>query len=214
MKTQTRVGLTMTHPLIERAIHGYRTAIEKQIERFINEAVGNIAVHDCTPSISVTLRLDDKNQSKLEQLTKPNYYALVANSLHGIFVCPVVAMRMNSDGTTCGWITLHPNEIAHLANASNNDTDGTLYDHFAELHKLHPLDRVSDDDVYDDKTNISIISLEHVKFTLATRLIPQHGTTYEYFALDGEYSTYRDYPYSYIIITSGELSGIYSTVDL
>jgi len=204
----------MMHPLIERAIYGYRAAIEKQMERFINEAVGNIAIHDCTDSTSVTLRIDDKNKSTLKQLTEPDYYALIVNSLHGIFVCPVVAMRWDADGTTRGWITLNPNEIAPLANASSNDTDGTLYDHFAELYEQHPLDRVLDDEVYDDKTNISIVSLELVEFSMATRLVPQHGTTYEYFELDGGQSTYRDYPYSYTIITRGELRGIYSTVDL
>ena len=204
----------MMHPLIERAIHGYRASIEKQIEQFVKEAVGNIAIHEPTGETHVTRRIDDKNESTLLHLTKPDYYALIVNAQHGIFVCPVVAMRMSEDGTTRGWITLHPDEIAPLANASSNDTGGTLYDHFAELYKRHPLDRVLDDEVYDDKTNISIVSLELVEFCMATRLIPQHGTTYEYFELDGGQSTYRDHPYSYIIITRGELRGIYSTVDL
>jgi len=204
----------MVHPLIERTVYGYRTAIEKQMERFINEAVGNIAIHDCTDNTSVTLRIDDKNGSTLKQLTEPDYYALIVNAQYGIFVCPVVAMRWDADGTTRGWITLDPNQIDRLANASNEDTDGTLYDHFAELHEQHPLDRVLDDEVYDDKTDISIVSLELVEFSMATRLIPQHGTTYEYFELSSGRSTYRDYPYSYIIITRGELRGIYSTVDL
>ena len=204
----------MMHPLIERAVYGYRAAIEKQMERFINEAVGNIAIHDCTDSTSVTLRIDDKNKSTLKQLTEPDYYALIVNAQYGIFVCPVVAMRMSEDGTIRGWITLDPNQIERLTNASNEDTNGTLYDHFDELYEQHPLDRVLDDEVYDDKTDISIVSLELVEFCMATRLVPQHGTTYEYFELDGGQSTYRDYPYSYIIITRGELRGIYSTVDL
>jgi len=204
----------MTHPLIERAIHGYRAAIERQIERFVSEAVGNIAIHDRTPSTSVTLRLDDKNKSTLKQLTEPNYYALIVHMQYGIFACPVVAMRMDADGITRGWITLNPNEIDMLAHASNEDTDGTLYEHFATLYERDALDRVLDDDVYDDKTGISIASLELAEFSMATRLIPQHGTTYEYFELNDGETTYREYPYSYIIITDKELSGIYSTVDL
>jgi len=204
----------MTHPLVERAIFGYRAAIDKQIERFIKDAVADIAINEPTATPRVTLRIDDKNQSTLKQLTEPNYYALIVNSQYGIFACPVVAMRTDDSGTTRGWITLDPNQIDRLANASNEDTDGTLYDHFTELHELHPLDRVLDDEVYDDETDISIVSLEHVEFTLATRLIPQHGTTYEYFELSDGRSTYREYLYSYIIITSKELSGIYSTIDL
>ena len=204
----------MMHPLIERAIYGYRTAIEKQMERFAKDAVADIATNEPTTTPRVTLRIDDKNGSALKQLTEPDYYALIVNSLHGIFVCPVVAMRWDADGTTRGWITLHPDEIEKLAHASNEDTDGTLYDHFAELYEQHPLDRVLDDEVYDDETNISIVSLELVEFCMATRLVPQHGTTYEYFELSDGRSTYRDHPYSYIIITSKELSGIYSTVDL
>jgi len=204
----------MTHPLIERAILGYRAAIDKQIERFIKDAVADIAINDCTPRISVTLRLGGKNQSKLEQLTEPDYYALIVNAQYGIFVCPVVAMRTDESGITRGWITLDPNQIERLAHASNDDTDGTLYDHFAELYELHPLDRVLDDEVYDDKTGISIVSLELVEFSMATRLIPQRGTVYDYFELNDGTTTYREYLYSYIIITRGELNGIYSTVDL
>jgi len=204
----------MVHPLIERAIYGYRAAIDKQIERFAKDAVADIATNEPTTTPRITLRIDDKNGSTLKQLTEPDYYALIVNAQYGIFVCPVVAMRMSEDGTTRGWITLDPNQIDRLANASNEDTDGTLYDHFAELHKLHPLDRVLDDEVYDDETDISIVSLELVEFCMATRLVPQHGMTYEYFELSDGRSTYRDYPYSYIIITRGELRGIYSTVDL
>jgi hypothetical protein len=204
----------MTHPLIERAILGYRATIDKQIARFVNDAVGNIVNHDCTEDTRVTLRLDDKNQSALQQLTKPNFYALIVNAQYGIFVCPVVAMRMDVDGTTRGWITLHPDEIEKLARASNEDTDGTLYDHFATLCKRDPFYRVLDDDVYDSKTDINIASLEHVEFSMATRLVPFFRTTYEYFELNDGRTTYREYPYSYIIITSKELSGIYSTVDL
>jgi hypothetical protein len=204
----------MMHPLIERATFGYRTAIEKQIEQFAKDAVGNIAIHESTTTPRVTLRIDDKNHPTLQQLTKPDYYALIVNGQYGIFVCPVVAMRMSEDGTTRGWITLDPNEIEKLARASSDDTDGTLYDHLAELHELHPLDRVLDDEVYDDETDLSIVSLEHVEFTMATRLVPLFGTTYDYFELSDGRSTYREYPYSYIIITSKELSGIYSTVDL
>jgi len=204
----------MTHPLIERAVFGYRAAIDKQIEQFVKEAVGNIATHECKAGLHVTLRIDDKNKSTLKQLTEPDYYALIVNSQYGIFACPVVAMRTDSSGTTRGWITLDPNEIDKLACASNEDTDGTLYDHFAELYEHHPLDRVLDDDVYDDETDISIVSLEHVEFSLDTRLIPQRGTTYDYFELSDGRSTYREYPYSYIIITRGELNGIYSTIDL
>jgi len=204
----------MTHPLIERAIHGYRAAMDKQIERFTKDAVADIAISEANATPRVTLRMDDKNKSTLKQLTKPDYYALVVNMQYGIFVCPVVALRISEDGTMRGWITLDPNEIDRLARASNEDTDGTLYDHFAELYELHPLDRLLDDDVYDDKTDISIVSLEHVEFSMATRLVPQYGTTYEYFELSDGRSTYREYPYSYIIITSKELSGIYSTIDL
>jgi len=204
----------MMHPLIERAIYGYRAAIEKQIERFSKDAVADIATNEPTTTPRVTLRIDDKNGSTLKQLTEPDYYALIVNAQYGIFVCPVVAMRWDADGTTRGWITLHPDEIEKLARASNEDTDGTLYDHFAELYEQHPLDRVLDDEVYDDETDISIVSLELVEFCMATRLVPQHGMTYEYFELSDGRSTYRDYPYSYIIITRGELRGIYSTVDL
>ena len=204
----------MMHPLLERAIYGYRAAIEKQIERFAKDAVADIATNEPTTAPRVTLRIDDKNESTLQQLTEPDYYALIVNAQYGIFACPVVAMRTDSSGITRGWITLDPNQIDRLANASNEDTNGTLYDHFAELHELHPLDRVLDDEVYDDKTDISIVSLEHVEFCMATRLVPQHGMTYEYFELSDGRSTYRDYPYSYIIITRGELRGIYSTVDL
>jgi hypothetical protein len=204
----------MMHPLIERAMHGYRTAIEKQIEQFVRDAVGNIAANECTTIPRVTLRIDDKNGSTLKRLTEPDYYALIVNSQHGVFACPVVAMRTDSSGILRGWITLDPNQIDRLANASSEDTDGTLYDHFTELHELHPLDRVLDDEVYDEETGISIVSLELVEFSMATRLVPQYGTTYEYFELSDGRSTYRDYPYSYIIITHGELRGIYSTVDL
>jgi hypothetical protein len=204
----------MIHPLIERAIHGYRVAIDKQIERFVKEAVGNIAIHEHKENVPVTLRLDGKNQSKLERLTEPDFYALIVNAQYGIFVCPVVAMRMSGDGTTRGWITLDPNEIEHLVCASKDDTDGTLYDHFAKLYERDALDRVLDDDVYDDETGISIISLEPVEFSMATRLVPQHGTTYEYFELNDGETTYREHPYSYIIITRGELNGIYSSIDL
>jgi hypothetical protein len=204
----------MTHPLIERATFGYRAAIDKQIERFIKDAVADIAINEPTATPCVTLRINDKNGSTLQQLTNPNYYALIVSSQYGIFACPVVAMRTDESGTIRGWITLDPNEIEKLARASNEDTDGTLYEHFTELHELHPLDRVLDDDVYDAKTDLSIVSLEHVEFSLGTRFIPQHGTTYEYFELSDGRSTYRDYLYSYIIITRGELRGIYSTVDL
>jgi len=106
------------------------------------------------------------------------------------------------------------NEIESLAYASNEDTDGTLYDHFATLCKRDPLDRILDDDVYDDETGISVPSLEHVEFTPATRFIPRHGTTYEYFELNDGETTYREYLYSYIIITHEELNGIYSSVEL
>jgi hypothetical protein len=204
----------MTHPLIERAVHGYRAAIEKQIEQFIRDAVGNIAINESNTTPRVTLRIDNKGKCTLKQLTEPDYYALIVNAQYGIFVCPVVAMRWDADGTIRGWITLHPDEIEKLARASNEDTDGTLHSHFAELHELHPLDRVLDDEVYDDETDISIVSLELVEFSMATRLVPQHGITYEYFELSDGRSTYREYPYSYIIITRGELNGIYSTVDL
>jgi len=204
----------MTHPLIERAIHGYRAAMDKQIERFTKDAVADIAISEANATPRVTLRMDDKNKSTLKQLTEPDYYALIVHAQYGIFVCPVIAMRLDAAGTIRGWITLDPNEIEKLARASDEDTDGTLYDHFAELHEIHPLDRVLDDEVYDDETDISIVSLEQVEFTMSTRLVPQHGTTYEYFELSEGRSTYRDYPYSYIIITSKELSGIYSTVDL
>jgi len=202
------------HPLLERAIYGYRAAIDKQMERFAKNAIADIATNEPARTPRVTLRIDDKNGSTLKQLTEPDYYALIVNAQYGIFVCPVVAMRMSEDGTIRGWITLHPDEIGKLARASNEDTDGTLYDHFAELHEQHPLDRVLDDEVYDDETDINIVSLELVEFCMATRLVPQHGTTYEYFELSDGRSTYRDYPYSYIIITRGELRGIYSTVDL
>jgi len=202
------------HPLIERTVHGYRAAIEKQIERFTKDAVADIAINEPNKTPRVTLRIDDKNKSTLKQLTEPDYYALIVNAQYGIFVCPVVAMRTDDSGTIHGWITLDPNQIDRLADASNDDTDGTLCDHFAELYELHPLDRVLDDEVYDDETDISIVSLELVEFSMATRLIPQHGTTYEYFELSDGRSTYREYPYSYIIITRGEINGIYSTVDL
>jgi hypothetical protein len=204
----------MIHPLIERAIYGYRAAIDKQIERFAKDAVADIAINEPTTTPRVTLRIDDKNGSTLKQLTEPDYYALIVNSQHGVFVCPVVAMRTDSSGIMRGWITLDPNQIDRLADASNEDTNGTLYDHFAELYELHPLDRVLDDEVYDEETGISIVSLELVEFSMATRLVPQHGTAYEYFELSDGRSTYRDYPYSYIIITRGELNGICSTVDL
>jgi len=204
----------MTHPLIERAVYGYRTAIEKQIEQFTKDAVADIAISEANAAPRVTLRIDDKNKSTLKQLTEPNYYALIVNAQHGIFVCPVVAMRTHGDGTTYGWITLNPNEIEQLARASNKDTDGTLYDHFATLYERDALDRILDDDVYDDETDISIVGLELVEFSMATRLVPQHGITYEYFELNDGTTTYRKYPYSYIIIIREELNGIYSTVDL
>ena len=202
----------MTHPLIERAVLGYRTAIDKQIERFVDDAVGNIVAHAADPCI--TLRMDDKDISTLKRLTEPDYYALIVNSQYGIFVCPVVAMRMDSDGTIRGWITLHPDEVDQLAHISNDDTDGTLYDHFSKLHERDPLDRLLDDEVYDPETGLSIVNLEHVEFSMATRLVPQRGTAYDYFELNDGRTTYRDYICSYIIITHGELNGIYSTVDL
>jgi hypothetical protein len=204
----------MIHPLIERAILGYRAAIDKQIERFVNEAVGNIAIHECTSAPRITLRLDDGKQSKLEQLTKPNFYALIVNAQYGIFACPVVAMRTDADGITRGWITLDPNEIERLAHASNEDTDGTLYEHFATLCERDPLDRVLDDDVYDDETGINIASLEHVEFSMATRLVPFLRMTYEHFELNDGGTTYREYLCSYIIITREEVNGIYSSIDL
>jgi len=204
----------MIHPLIERAILGYRAAIDKQIERFVNDAVGNIANHDCAENTRVTLRIDDGNQSKLEQLTKPDYYALIVHTQYGIFACPVVAMRMDADGITRGWITLDPNAIGLLARASDEDTDGTLYDHFATLYERDPLDRVLNDDVYDSETDINIASLEHVEFSMATRLVPFLRTTYEHFELNDGETTYREYLCSYIIVTDEELSGICSTVDL
>jgi len=202
------------HPLLERAIYGYRAATDKQIERFVKDAVADIATNEPTTAPRVTLRIDDKNESTLKQLTEPDYYALIVNAQYGIFVCPVVAMRMSEDGTIRGWITLHPDEIDLLARASNEDTDGTLYEHFTTLYERDALDRILDDDVYDDETDMSIVSLELVEFCMATRLVPQHGTTYEYFELNNGTTTYRDHPYSYIIITRGELRGIYSTVDL
>ena len=204
----------MTHPLIERAILGYRAAIDKQIEKFANEAVGNIVIHEPMLGTHVTLRVDDENKSTLQHLTKPDYYALIVNSQYGIFACPVVAMRMDADGITRGWITLDPNEIERLARASNEDTDGMLYDHFTTLHERDPLDRVLDDDVYDEETDINIASLEHVEFSMATRLVPFLRTTYEHFELNDGETTYREYLCSYIIITDRELIGIYSTVDL
>jgi hypothetical protein len=76
------------------------------------------------------------------------------------------------------------------------------------------LDRVLDDDVYDSKTDINIASLEHVEFSMATRLVPFLRMTYEHFELNDGETTYREYLCSYIIITREEVNGIYSSIDL
>jgi hypothetical protein len=122
---------------------------------------------------------------------------------------------MNGDGITRGWITLNPNELRLLASASKNDTSGTLYDyltviydHFTTLYKRDRMDHIPDDKFYDPQNNMSIISLGHVEFSMGTRLIPHCGTAYERFELSNGRTVYREYPYSYIIITRGELDGI------
>ena len=200
------------HPILKQLLDNYRIALEDQLKKYADDALAHIAVTDSEI---------DRAQEDAPYKRNYNYYALIISSNDGVFLSPVVGVKLNEDGTTTGWICLLRDYVEPFAKVCAQYPDDTLQRGLSEITAISAASRIYNDEIYDQDYEFEDADclqggtvLLPITFTLSDRFQPRSAVAYEYFELNDGMTTWREYLCSYIIITQSELTGIYSSVDL